>query len=539
MGNNRVSRWGRLSLAALCLLAAASCRVDDDDLRRWETTQRGPEKLVAVLTHDKYDVTLRIDAALALVRMSPRGGRRVGIPLMVNAVASVDPQVRKAIMAGVVPVLVAEISKPPPVAVAGQPLAPDGTIPFKDAAYSLLAYDKAVLVTDEAMRQLLLDALARWPAADFEHRFDNPYQMYSVEQVVRFVGAPAAKYLPPLLTPETRKIPELARLIADHGDAQAKAEASKKLVEVARYTSSQQWLDKLAPAVREANEAAKLKPNAEQFQAQLVAAQDEQLKRIFGAMKKAGGRAVVDYALSYGADKTNSTERRALAIAALEGNFDQKNAQDVRRILDIASADETPDKVRDLAFRRVGELPREQVIDRLYQAFSNERWQVRWVAAQYAIKMSNTGQIAEILNHLPRGRADNFALTEALSYGDWMGDPKKLEPKDGKPARSQLEPFFRSEHVAARASALGYFYAHGTSQDLPLLAGFESDSMPVPKCDTKQRDCEWKCYVSKPGGKPEDKQPMQINTIGEFVKYCIRPAIEERTAAAAKEGKKG
>ena len=45
---------------ALCLaaasagLAGAGCRVNEDDVRRWESTARGPEKLTAVLLHDKY-----------------------------------------------------------------------------------------------------------------------------------------------------------------------------------------------------------------------------------------------------------------------------------------------------------------------------------------------------------------------------------------------------------------------------------------------------------------------------------------------------
>ncbi|PKN48777.1 MAG: hypothetical protein CVU63_04025, partial [Deltaproteobacteria bacterium HGW-Deltaproteobacteria-20] len=80
MRTNRLSCWGLTALAIAMMTAASSsgCRVDQDDIQRWETTERGPAKLVAVITHDKYEPALRVEAALALVRMRPRGGRRVG-----------------------------------------------------------------------------------------------------------------------------------------------------------------------------------------------------------------------------------------------------------------------------------------------------------------------------------------------------------------------------------------------------------------------------------------------------------------------------
>ncbi|MBK7396649.1 MAG: hypothetical protein IPJ34_10200 [Myxococcales bacterium] len=48
-------------LVAVC--AVTGCRVNTDDLRRWEKTQNGPDKLVAVLIHDKYEKELRVEAA--------------------------------------------------------------------------------------------------------------------------------------------------------------------------------------------------------------------------------------------------------------------------------------------------------------------------------------------------------------------------------------------------------------------------------------------------------------------------------------------
>ena len=83
---------------ALGTLASASlttgCRVDVDDVHRWEATERGPDKLVAVLEHDKYAWPLRIEAGLSLVRMRPRAGRRIGIELLTNSLADLSVDAR-------------------------------------------------------------------------------------------------------------------------------------------------------------------------------------------------------------------------------------------------------------------------------------------------------------------------------------------------------------------------------------------------------------------------------------------------------------
>lgn len=539
MRTNRLPRWGLLALASVMLTGASAsgCRVDEDDIQRWETTQHGPEKLVAVITHDKYEPEMRVEAAIALIRMKPRGGRRVGIPLMVDAVATLTTDMRKTVVGGMLTTLVTEIGKPPPVAQAGQ-LPPDDSIPFKDAAFALLSYnkDKRVLVTEEEHRQALIAALSIWCASDFEHRYDNASQLFGIEQVIKYIGAPAAKLLPKLITNESRKIPELAKIIAASGDHETKEEASKRVVAVAEHTASEAWINALKPTVEEANRIAKLKPNPAQFAAQLTAAQDEQLKRMFGAMRQIGGRATVEFCLTFASNKDNDADRRALALAAVEGNFDQKNPNDVARILDLAASQDAPDKIRDLAFRRVGEMPRDRVINKLYEIFASKRWQVRWVAAQYAIRMSDTSQIPEIFSHFPKIR-DDFAMTEALSYGDWMGSPDRMAEKDGKTARAQLEPYFRDPSVPIRISALGWFYGHGTKSDVEYLKQHAEDRSAVPRCTEEQTNCEWKCYIDKEGGKPGEKEPKDVTNVGEFVRYCIISNIKDRTEDPARKKK--
>jgi hypothetical protein len=502
------------------------CRVNETDVRRWELTEHGPDKLVAVMSHDKYEMPLRVEAAMALVRMKPRGGRRVGISRMVEALASLSPEARKTVVGGLIPTLTEEMAKPLPVVQAGQAAPPDGSIAYKDAAFAILSNEK-VIVTEEEHKAKLGEALVKWVAADFERRFDNASQMFGVEQVVRFLGGPAVKPLPALIGNETRKFGELAKLISEHGDPATKEEASKRLVDVAKYTVTQGWIDKMKAVVEEANRIAKLNPTPEQLKKQLEAAQDEQLERMFGAMRLVGGRPAVEFALAFAADKTQSENRRVRAVAAVEGKFDPKNPGDVQKLLSLAAADDTPDKIRDLVFMRVGEIPRDQVIAKLFEIFAAKRWQVRWVAAQTAIKMSNTTQIGEILAKLPTGKAENFALTEALTYGDWMGNAKTMPEKDGKTARAHFASSLADPNVAVRTTSLGFFFGHGTKADLPVVSPLENDKLPVPKCDDKQKDCDWKCWVPKEGGKPDEKAEKEVKTVGEFVKFCIVPKLNE------------
>ena len=73
------SKASLVTLGLALALGTGACRTSSEDVQRWARTVQGPKKLVAVLTHDKYPLELRVESALALIRMKPRNGRRVGI----------------------------------------------------------------------------------------------------------------------------------------------------------------------------------------------------------------------------------------------------------------------------------------------------------------------------------------------------------------------------------------------------------------------------------------------------------------------------
>src|ERR1700691_6194991 len=81
------ARWAWIAALAATIgvtTASMGCAVSDSDVHRWETTANGPEKLYAIVTHDKYGFPLRGEAALSLIRMSPRNGKRVGLEFLIT-----------------------------------------------------------------------------------------------------------------------------------------------------------------------------------------------------------------------------------------------------------------------------------------------------------------------------------------------------------------------------------------------------------------------------------------------------------------------
>lgn len=519
-----------LSVVPLLGMQLAGCRTSEDDIERWTHTAQGPRKLVSVLTHDKYSLEQRVDAAMALVRMKPRSGKAIGIlgqddqMGLLAALESLTPGERQKIVTEMVPRLEAAMKQEPPKAQAGQAAA-DPSFPYKDAAFGLLTHADGGLVQSEELKQRLRVALADWCMTNFGDRLDDSSQLYGVEQVLRELGAPGVAKLPVQIDSNAKKIDKMADLVADLGDDAAKLEASKRLVQVAAEIDSERWVKQKSPLVDAANKASKLNPTPDQFKAQLDQYQEEELLRIFSSMKKVGGKPVGEFLLTYAQNKDKPEKRRAAALAALEGNVDRTDAQQVARVLDIASAADTPDAIRDVALRRVGELPRKLVAERLYGLFGNENWKIRWVAAELLLKMGDTSNVDEFMRKISGVRG--MAITEPLRYGAILGELK------GKEKGSDLADKYaaRTYAVEARLSALGYYYEHGTKEMLAKVAPYEEDRSRTPRCLPNVADCEWQCAV----GEGQAQQLKDVTTLGEFVKYCVKPAMEKRSPAPPKK----
>ena len=525
------SKWVRAAFSAVALSGALAfapgCAVSDSDVHRWESTEQGPRKLYAVVTHDKYAWDLRVDAAMSLIRMKKRGGKSFTVAYLIDgftddqgthegALLALSPDERKHMIESMAPELVKGIEAPPP------PKNPDGSMPadpsvaYKDATFAILSHDPPI-VTDDNIKNELSASIVKWAMSDFENRLDVS-QQYGVEQTFRFIGPTSVKELPNLITENSSKIDRIASLVHDLGDADTKLKASTALVNLAKKLDSADWINKQTPLVQDADKRAGQNVNADQLRVQVKQYQDQELQKIFSAMKKVGGRPIIDYCLDFAAAKDKTEDSRKAALAAIEGSVDKNNAQDINRLFAVASDDATPDGVRDLAFQRLGELPKEQIVPKLYGLFETNKWKVRWVAASLVLKTMPTKSLGEFMSHLPKTAATKQGMTEPISYGDLI---TKMDPTGGPKPRDAIQPYLQTHDLGAKLTALGFFY-NGHKSDIGVVQALAGDSQPVPKCDAAD-DCGWSCDVPKAG--TQDKETKEIKTVGEFASLCVIPSM--------------
>ncbi|MCC6525376.1 MAG: hypothetical protein IT373_22175 [Polyangiaceae bacterium] len=517
--------------------------MSDEDLHRWERTESGPDKLAAVLLHDKYEMRLRVEAAMSLIRMKPRKGRQVGLEVLIENVLSspsLPPETRNTIVAELVPLVIEQLKVPPPTTQAGQAAPPDESFKFKDAAYRLLTFERTALVADAGLKDEMKQALTRWAMADFERRLNDRSQAYGMEQLLRYIGSDSVVDLPGLMSKDTKalQLKKMADIVAKIGSKATREEAGKKLVEIAQYIAADAWRSdpQIVEKVKADNERGGYEVNEKQFGVQLAMFQEETLIGVLGSMKQVGGSAVVDFCLQLASDSKPPEKWRQVALDALQQNLDKDNPKHAERLLAIAASD-APGIVLDQAFARLREFKRSAMIDKLYELFKTDKWKVRRSAAVSALQVSKAGDLDEFMQKLATAEK-NFALDEPIKYGAYLGD---LKTDDATPAkwggpRQAIEAYLTKGSVQARLTALGYLYSYGTQADLPKIQALFADKEKIPKCD-EAAACEWTCAVPKKDD-PKQSEDKAITTLGEFAELCVAPKmVQNRQPEAEEKGK--
>jgi hypothetical protein len=504
--------------------ATSACAVSDTDVRRWETTENGPEKLYAIVTHDKFAWSLREEAALSLIHMRPRNGKRLGLEYLVlgydtplgkvpGALSVLTDDARKHIVDDLTPKLVEMMQQPPPSRPAdGTPLQPDPSIPYKDAAFGLLSHEPP-LASDDKAKADLTAALTQWVQTDFESRVDNSSQQFGVEQIMRFLGAPSVKMLPATLSEASTKNDKATQLVADIGDDETRKRAGDALVVLAKLIDSPGWMDKQRALVNEANAKTHVPVTAQQVSDQLKQYQEQELERVFVDMKRVGGRPVVDYCLAYAKDKSKSDKMRADALAAMENRMDKNVPGDFQTVFEILRDSSNPDSVRGVAMSRLGELPKEMIVSRLYSLFDDKKWQVRLDAAKLILRTITVKEVPDFMRHLPGDAKTKMGLSEPITYGTII---MAMDSKGGAKPREILNQFLGSTGIGPKLTAAGSYYSTKKSEASAVTA-LEADKSALPKCDPAD-NCGWECLFDK-----ETKVPT---TVGEFVHWCIEPSLQ-------------
>jgi len=517
--------WAMTTVAGI-----AGCAVSDSDVHRWETTENGPEKLYAIVSHDKYAWPLRDEAALSLIRMSPRNGKRVGLEYLIvgydtsqgrvqGALSALGEDSRKRIVNDLAPKLIEAMRQPPPPKPAeGAVIPPDPSVPYKDAAFAVLSHEPP-LASDEKTKRDLVAALTQWVQTSFETRIDNSAQQFGIEQIMRFLGAPSVKSLPSVISESSTKVDRACGLIADIGDEDTKKRASEALVAMAKRIDSNDWLNKQRALVLEANQKTKVNASAKDVNYQLTQYQEQELERVFTNMKRVGGRPTVDFCLAFAHDKSKSEKMRTDALAALENRVDKNVPNDVALIVDVATDDSNPDKVRGVAMLRLGELPKDMMIPKLYALF-DKKWKVRLDAARMILKTITTRELPEFMRRLPANEKTKMGLSEPITYGALI---LGMDPQGGPKPRDVLNSFLHSNDMGAKLTAAGSYYT-AKKTEASAVKALTDDKTPVPKCDPAD-ECGWQCDVPKAPGSPE-RETKTVVTVGDFVRWCIEPSLD-------------
>src|SRR4030095_11644318 len=134
--------------------------------------------------------------------------------LIEKTLAELPPEARARILSELIPLMIEELKKEPPPAAGPDEARPDPSFKYKDAAYSMLTYDKTEIITDPALRKQLESALTEWAMKDFERKLSDRSQAYGMDQLLRHIGPSSVVGLPKLITKDSRALTKITDLIA-------------------------------------------------------------------------------------------------------------------------------------------------------------------------------------------------------------------------------------------------------------------------------------------------------------------------------------
>jgi len=454
-----------LSLALFCVvMACAGCKVTETDLEYWRGTAKGPVKIAAVMSADKYDMDLRTRAAMALVEMDRQDVD--GITELQNGLSALDDAERKQIISGMVPML-EQAMKSSAQADSDAP-ATAKQIRTKDAAFLLIS------TADAQTKERLTKAVVNWYVEDFEGR--SLSGAHSAEQVIRALGAPAATSVvetlqSKLASPALVKITEL---INDVGDASTKTKAAKKLVAIEQEMEGDAFLKWLESEVKKqldkdkkSTDAAHLTKVAELNRTKFI------VEGALPAMKNlAKEKEIADRLLQIASTPGNDsqTQMRVAALQALEGST---NKSQLQQVLALALDPKSPISVRDYAFDRVGDIRSYEAIAPMWPLVESAKDdRLRWRAGELVLAIGGNSVLSQFFAKLPSGDKVEYPPEELEGYAARMG---QISPLPTAALKAQLD----SPDWWNRVIALNFFIRRGTKADLASLQGLTNDSAKV------------------------------------------------------------
>lgn len=490
----RLLRYASMLAIVVALVGPISgCKVTSDDIQHWRRTVKGPNKLKAVLRSSNYDASLRTEAALALVDIERTGGEHDvhGLQELAHTLTQLravnDPALPE-IVAGMAPHLVtmmrgAQNANHQP----GQPTPPE-QVRAKDASFLLLRFAQG------PARTQLTEGVVRWYIADFNAR--SLEGQFSVEQVVRELGAPAAAILVDAMNAHLAReaLAKIGELVGQLGDAPAKARAAERLVAIEQEMEQPAfvtWLKGEIARQRQAANQPALAPDRLEASA-LLNRENFILQGALPAMKHLADQPTVSARLiqiATTAPPANASaplkavlnQRRQTALGALEGHVTPQQATPLLQIALNASDDAG---VRDLAFDRIADSRSREAIPPMWMLVSATGQdasgdeakrlarRLRWRAGELVLALGGSAVLPEFLSKLPTASGVEFEPAELEGYAQRIA-----QMSDAPVAVMRRE--LNSSVWFRRVIAIEFLERRGTAEDIPLLERIVNDSTPT------------------------------------------------------------
>lgn len=423
----------RLVGVLVLVVVTCGCNVTPEDLEKWKTTQKGPDKLGAVLLDDRYDAEIRARAAVALADV----GEFAQWDMLEKAFKVIEEPQRTQIIDAMVPhveTMMREGTKPPSPPLKSQ-------VSAKDLAHLVLPYSTG------ASKTRIEDLLIEWCVADFNQRFYIGRK--SIDIIIEDVGQRASESLIDLLGPESEVYDKVTEYLDKMASEEIQNKAGARLIERARK-------------------------RMENYNGKI----DQSLLVSLGRM---GGPEVRAFLLEH-ANKLDLPPQtyRGCMMAYLQ--FEMWHADDIDQLYEIAESGDQDYSVRNWAYDAivaVGDKSQKERIAKLLHATGTDKDRFRGVGVDELLKLLGIEGIPYIVEEMTLEEDPWKDWLDLRDYGpvrlvqDRGG--KLLKGADRKKALEQLRPFLEHKEPFARGVAAYAMGLVGEESDIEALEALKND----------------------------------------------------------------
>lgn len=450
----------------LAIFLSVACNVTSNDIETWKSTQKGPDKLAAVLLDDRYPPALRAEAAIALADIGQWDKYD-------KALDAIEADSRKKVIDELAPMLVEDIKSgnaPPSPPTAAQ-------VAAKDGLFTVLKY------ADGDVKSLVEKTLVEWCVADFNHRFFAG--RYSIEVVLQGVGEPAGDQLAEALKPDFLAYDKVTEILSKIGGKESKEKAGKNLVAIARTREGK---------VEEA---------------------------LLVALGRMGGSEVRTFLLELGASlKIPARVQRGALMSYLQFNLCHRD--DMDRLFAIAEDDKQDYMSRNFAYDAIVCTGDNSQVPRLYRLLHEvgaDKDNFRGVGVDEILKLGGPDTIPDIVKEIaaekdPWEKFENLRDFVMVRF-TWDNEGKALGPEDRMKVLEKIRPLAASKEAVARGIAIFTLGLMGDESDIDLLKKYAGDGGKLGEWKSKEGE------ILGEGGKIIQYDAMNFTKVGDVARWAM------------------